>query len=523
MTPGPNVLFIICDDLNDAIEGWGGHPQTRTPNVSRLMQRGMSFLNGHCNASICAPSRASLWSGLYPHTTGNYTFRHWQKNPILNETVMMQRHFRDNGYRVFGTGKLHHNGQEDKSVYDDFGYDASFGPFPYDGIHPESGRGGHPNLSALLDSDEAMPIQWEQTFGPLSLIPTWPADVPTSPDAGWSLYGKPFGYVDDRNRDRMPDELSVDWAIEKLKTASETPFFLGVGFNRPHTPLYVPDEYFERFPLDEIKLPPHMENDFDDTPKVTRALYQYGERRFKLVRNAVPDMWTRWIQAYLACISFVDDQVGLLLDALDASPARDNTIIVFTSDNGYHMGEKNILFKNTLWEEATRVPYIVSVPGIGRPNSICRRAVSLIDLYPTLVDLCRLPPNPNTDGNGFALDGHSLRPLLENPETGNWDGPESALTTMPTNGSGLNRYGPHLGPAHFSHRGDRWRYSLFGNGEEELFDHRTDPQEWTNLSDDETQATNKSALRQKLLAGVPAWLPEATKPDWASQDWEILG
>lgn len=520
MIQPPNVLFILCDDLNDAIEGWGGHPQTKTPNLKRLMSRGASFLNGHCNASICGPSRASLWSGLYPHTSENYAFGDWRENRVLRDTTMLPRHFRNHGYQVYGTGKLQHNGQEDKSCYDDFGYDAHFGPFPFDGIRPNDMDYEHPNMSELLDGDPDIRIPWEQTFGPLSKIPHWPDDVATGPDAGWTCYNKPFRYVSDTDRDLMPDELSVEWAIEKLRALStEKPFFMGVGFNRPHTPLYVPDEYFDRFPLEDIELPPSLADDWDDAPEIARDQNTYGLCRFNLVRQAGPGMWKQWIQAYLASVSFVDDQVGELLDYLESSPHADNTIIVFTSDNGYHMGEKDILFKNSLYEEATRIPLILSAPGIAQPGTVCRAPVSLVDLYPTLVDLCRLPASPNAEGTGVALDGHSLRPLLADPEHGSFAGPASVLTAVPTTRETLARWGPHVGPAHFSRRGKRWRYSRYGNGEEELFDHDNDPLEYKNLIGSKELEKLRTSEQAVLLATLPPWASQAEKPDWTTMDW----
>jgi arylsulfatase A-like enzyme len=511
----------MCDDLNCSIEGMGGHPQTKTPNMRRLMQRGVTFQNAHCNSPICGPSRSSMWSGLYPHTSGLYTFDHWNEYPLLRDTVMLQGHFKNNGYKVYGTGKLFHNKQEDMTLYHDFGAEPTFGPFPWDGL--TEGRQTHPDLSVLFDSDKDIPIAWEQTFGPLSHTPRWPRGTETGPDAGWQLYGRPFRYVNSNDRDRMPDELSADWAIEKItQQEKEAPFFLGVGLNRPHTPLYVPDMYFDRFPLDEIKTPEHIENFFDRAPEITRFLYDYAQRRFNLIRNRDRDLWKEWIQAYLACISFVDDQVGRLLDALEASPHAEDTIIIFTSDNGYHMGEKNVLFKKTLWEEATRVPLIISAPGITPAGSECTRPVSLVDIYPTLNDLCGLPQDPNAGGTGQKLDGSSMRSLLEDPESGKWKGADHALIAVPTNRAVFEKYGPHAGPAHFSNRGQRWRYTLFGNGEEELFDHESDPRELDNLAAQGIQPDVKIEQRKHLLENTPDWLPEAEKPDWESQGWTTL-
>jgi arylsulfatase A-like enzyme len=510
MAKRPNVLFIICDDLNDSIEGLGGHPQARTPNIARLMQRGVTFLNNHCNAPICAPSRDSLWSGLYPHTTRQYGFDHWKNNAILRETVMMQAHFRNHGYKVLGTGKLFHNAQEDLGLYDQFGYEANFGPWPWNGRLPETLL-EHPNMSYLIDTIPEIRLRWEQTFGPLSNIPKWTPDpakhVPGY--TGWRLYNEPFCYVDDEKRDLMPDELSARWAAARLAERHSSPFFLGVGFNRPHTPLYAPKKYFDRFPLSEIELPPYKPDDLDDMPDIVRDLCAYGFERLALVRRTGGvEMWKRWIQAYLACVSFVDDQVGLILDALDQSGYAENTVIVFTGDNGYHMGEKDTLFKATLWEESTRVPLSISAPGTSIAGARNDMAVSLVHLYPTLIELCGLPESPNLYSHGLPLDGTSLVPLLRDPASGEWDGPDAALSALRTPQPAIDRYGASIGEGQFTVRGDRWRYTRYGDGSEELFDHQRDPQEWENRAGDEQAAQNQATIKTAFDQLTPWPVPE---------------
>jgi arylsulfatase A-like enzyme len=507
----PNVLFIICDDLNDAVEGLGGHPQTKTPNITRIMSRGVTFLNNHCNAPVCAPSRDSLWSGLYPHTTGQYGFDHWKNNAVLRDTVMMQEHFRNHGYEVLGTGKLFHNSQEDPTLYDRFGHAANFGPWPWDGRLPETHK-EHPDMSYLIDTNPEIRTHWEQTFGPLSNVPNWAPDpeerVPGY--TGWRLYNAPFCYIDDEQRDLMPDERSARWAASRLTERHTSPFFLAVGFNRPHTPLYAPQAYFDRFPLSEIELPPYKPDDLDDAPPIVRELFDYAFARFELVREAGGvELWKRWIQAYLACVNFVDDQVGLVLDALEASDAADDTIIVFTGDNGYHMGEKNALFKGTLWEESTRVPLIISAPGVGPTGATCNSAVSLVHLYPTLIDLCGLPADPNAGGHGLPLDGTSLRPLLQDPQAGAWDGPPVALSAYQTKASVIARHGPEIGEGQFTVRGDRWRYTRYGEGSEELFDHQDDPHEWENRAGDEDVGEAQAAMKARFDRITPRPVPGA--------------
>ena len=214
----------------------------------------------------------------------------------------------------------------------------------------------------------------------------------------------------------MPDEISAQFAVHVLKQKHDQPFFLGVGFMRPHTPLYVPKKYFDMFPLESVQLPPRLENDLDDCAVILRQHWLLGFQKFHALMEAggVP-MWRQWVQAYLACMAFADDQVGKVLAALDESPYRDNTIVVLIGDNGYHLGEKDFIQKWQLWEESTHVPLFIRAPGAAA-GKICKRPTSLIDLYPTLIDLCGLPKSPNAGKSEAPLGGHSLRPLLKNPD-----------------------------------------------------------------------------------------------------------
>jgi len=501
----PNVLFIICDDLNDSVAGMGGHPQAKTPNIDRLMRRGVRFTNAHSNAPLCGPSRASLWSGLYPSTTGFYkNWPHFRKNPILKDARTMQEHFMATGYDVYGTGKvLHHkdwkiwkredgfNGFGIRPSHGPWAWDGSKGPDFYYGINPT----GHPSMPrAYREGSKYL----YRSFGPLSDVP----DVPPDPAKGapgykgWMLYGKPFRYVGEDDRDLMPDELSAQWAVEKLEEKRDRPFFMVVGFMRPHTPMYAPRKYFDMFPYEDIKLPPYLEGDLDDCAEILKA--SYGKQFFdRLMTHGGVKLWRLWIQAYLACVALVDDQLGKILDALEKGPYADNTIVIFTSDHGYHMGEKDNLFKLTVWEESTRVPLVVSAPGITRPGTECDKPISLIDMYPTLIDLCGLSSNPNAKTNNAALDGCSIQPFLKNPEKGTWDGPEVALSV-------IYDYNAETGEKtstgqNFTVRSRHWRYTLCLNGEEELYDHRKDPNEWTNLAKDPKYADIKKELWKQLL------------------------
>jgi arylsulfatase A-like enzyme len=272
--------------------------------------------------------------------------------------------------------------------------------------------------------------------------------------------------------------------MDLLKTDHKKPFFAICGFFRPHEPLYAPKKYFDMFPLDEIVLPATIKNDLKDVPEIlwndSNALNSNWkhERFLRLIDAGGIDMWKRWIQAYLACCAFVDDQVGQILDALEDSPYAENTIVVLTSDHGYNMGEKETLFKYTLWEESARVPLIISVPGMEKQHTgECTKPVSLIDLYPTLRDLCNLSADPNKNTNKKPLDGCSLKSLLTDPSGDIWLGPATATTVI----ANRDPTAP-LNEQHISVRSERWRYTLCANGEEELYDHLYDPNEWTNLA-----------------------------------------
>ncbi len=330
----PNVLFIICDDLNDSIARMGGHLQAKTPNIDRLMHRAVRFVNAQCNDPLCAPSRASLLSGLYPHTTGYLEFYHWRKNPVLANSISLMEHFKNNSYGLYCTGKLFHNHHEDYENYTEYAHEANFGPFPWDGVDrtPADWKEGkaitknwkeHPQMLFMFKDHEGIRTHWEQTFGPLSNVPNWPPDPQNEIPGykGWTLYNRPFRYVSDDDRDLMPDELYANYAVRVLQRQHQESFFLGVGFCRPYTPLYAPKRYFDMFPLESIQLPPYKANDLEDCAELLKKFQPYGFERYELIIDAGGEkMWKRWIQAYLACVAFVDDQVGKVLDALEASP-----------------------------------------------------------------------------------------------------------------------------------------------------------------------------------------------------------
>jgi arylsulfatase A-like enzyme len=286
-----------------------------------------------------------------------------------------------------------------------------------------------------------------------------------------------WGPVDCRDED-MGDWKIAEWAVSELKKKHDKPFFLAPGFIRPHLPWYAPRKYFDMYDEKKIAMPKVKEDDLDDVPKQGRhfatrsgdhkAVLEYGQ-------------WRKAVQAYLACISFTDACVGRIVDALDASEYAKNTIVVLWSDHGWHLGEKLHWRKFALWEEATRNPFLMVVPGVTKPNGRCERTVDYMNIYPTMIELCGLPKRE-------GLEGVSMVPLLKDPKA-KWDRP--ALTTY--------ERGNH------SVRSERWRYIRYYDGTEELYDHNNDELEWTNLASKPEYAKVKSELA--------AWLPKSDAPD----------
>ena len=299
----------------------------------------------------------------------------------------------------------------------------------------------------------------------------------------------PMRYINDEDRDPTPDEINAAWAAKQLQQLAQEPqdqpFLMAVGFLRPHTPLVAPQKYFDRFPLDELKLSVIKPKDATDTHLV--AAYQgdvftlkLGKEMFEAISASYGSTEAglkAWTQAYLACVAAVDDNIGQVMDALDQSNLKENTIVILASDHGFHMGEKDYLYKNSLWEESTRVPLIMRIPGLSKAGTSISQPVSLIDVYPTLLDLCNLSTETKKNDKGHALDGTSLRPLLENPSK-KWKAAKPALTAVYAGPA--TEYNPEQ--QHYAIRTKRYRYILYNNGLEELYDHKKDSYEWYNIA-----------------------------------------
>ncbi len=423
-----NVLFIAIDDLNDWVGCLGGHPDTRTPNIDRLAARGRLFSRTYCSAPACNPSRASLLSGVLPSTSGVYKNNQpWR--PKLPDTVTLPGHFKSQGYLVHGRGKiLHGRHSQDEQSWHEYIRKGT------DPVPPNRPVNGIPKTSHF---------DWG------------PVDVPD---------------------DEMDDSKVAKWGAEFLQKEHDRPFFLACGLFRPHLPWYAPRKYHEMFPPESVTLPEVNENDLDDVPKAGRQMARpEGDHR----NVTSTDNWRSAVSGYLASVAFADKTAGMILDALERSVHADNTIIVLWADHGWHLGEKLHWRKFALWEEATRCPLIISTPEMRRNrarNRECERTVTLLDIYPTLCDLCDLP-RPE------QLQGNSLAPLLENPGR-RW--PHHALTT--------HRYRNH------TIRSERYRYIQYANGSEELYDHETDELEWTNLAAD----PQYDAIKKRLRAALPS-------------------
>ena len=308
-------------------------------------------------------------------------------------------------------------------------------------------------------------------------------------------------YTDENNRDLMPDEMHAQWAAKRIKEMeaedSEKPFFMGVGFVRPHTPLYAPKRFFDMFPIDEIELSKFKVGDAEDThykdiyPANIKGLRFY--RTLKESYGGDTELGLKhFLQAYLACIAFVDEQIGTVVDAVNNSKFKDNTIIVLVSDHGWQMGEKEYLFKNSPWEESTRIPYIIKTPE-SKAGTRINHPVSLIDIYPTLTDLCNLSGDNRKNEKGGNINGFSLKPFLKSSKTKKWEGPNGALTMI---GNGLNK--TEVFKQTYSYRTKDWRYILYLDGNEELYHNKIDPFEWNNLAEEKKYSSKKNELKNEM-------------------------
>lgn len=434
--PRPNVLMISIDDLNDWPNVMGVRTDTISPNIDRLARNGVLFRRAYSQYPLCGPSRASVFTGLLPTTLG-YTDHPKDKDVAKRVRqhggVLLHEHFGNSGYKTMAVGKLMHR------------------HVPKGTVDMSGGRG---NWGERPDGKE---LNWKSSK--------------TLTD--WGVYPG--------TDDQLADYQAAQWAIERLQEQHGQPFLLMVGFIRPHAPWYVPKKWFDKYDRSKLNVPPFQKDDLNDVPVFSRNTnlanrQQPGRMPTTdwLIEN---NQWQHLVQSYLASLSFVDYYVGEVVTALQRSGYRDNTIIVLWSDHGYHLGEKNTVQKHSLWERSAHIPMIFAGPSI-QSGKFCERVVSLVDLYPTLADLCNLPSLQNSDGRSVA-------PLLRNPDR-HWDFP--AISSY----RGQN----------FAVQSERYRYYLYKDGSEELYDHVNDLNEWQNLADDDGLVSVKKTLQLRLKGVV---------------------
>ena len=448
---GKNVLFVICDDLNTHVSTSGYEPIT-TPNLSKLAKEAITFNRAFCQYPVCGPSRASFLSGLYPQATGvlNNTLDVRETRP---GTVSMPQFFKDSGYWTAGVGKVFHN---TKSDHGDLAWDENL-RFENDELAVV--REARLEFEAENGSIDQQPNKkkWKELKKRVSAK----LDAQTPPGKGRS------GLRDDQHKDGKNARQVVRWLEDKAY--GEKPFFIALGLQKPHVPFLAPDKYFDLYPFDRITYQPDRPNLWDFLPPsaISKRYEAFG---FELAKENHA-LRKEYMQAYHACVSFIDAQLGLVIDSLKKQGLWDDTIIIFTSDHGYHLGDHFIWGKVTLFDVGAKVPFIVRAPGLSKSGTASEAMVELIDVYPTLADLAELKA-PN------HLQGISLRPLLGHPDR---------LGTRKYAYSVVTRGPKNLG---YALRNQNWRYGKWPDGEE-LYNLRIDPQEKNNLA-------QKDHLKERL-------------------------
>lgn len=455
----PNILFIAVDDLNDWSPCLGNYPKAYTPNIDKLAARGMLFTNAHCQAPISGPSRTSIMTGLLPSSTGVYLQIQDKIIKDANERTaqvkFLTEYFKESGYVALGAGKIFHNG-DGAETFDEYG-----------------GFYGGLKSNPMPANSERLNYDWKW-FGKWRTMTDW-------------------GVIDGVEDEDMGDYLVAEWVKKAISRDHDKPFFIGAGFTRPHNPWHVPKKWFDMFPEEEMVTPPYKADDYDDIPEIAQQV------------NLMPQMptttwliesnkWKSLIQSYLACMAFVDAQVGKVVEALDNSKYADNTIIVLFSDHGYHFGEKNRTCKQSLWERSTHVPLIFAGCNIDA-NQRCAEPVGLIDIYPTLLELCGLKENRDNEGL-------SLVKQIKNPKAKRKVG---ALTT----------YGMGNSSVIF----DGYHYIEYEDGSQELYNLTDDPNEWYNIASNSENAKIIAKLREQLPREYEEYFPIFRKESLAANQY----
>ncbi|GIW81270.1 MAG: iduronate-2-sulfatase [Gemmatales bacterium] len=447
----PNVLFIVVDDLNNDL-GCYGHPLVRSPNIDRLARRGVRFDRAYCQYPVCNPSRSSFMTGKYPDQTGvlsnggNFRQR-------LPNAVTLAQHFKNNGYFVARVGKIFHYG-----------------------VPMQIGTSG-------VDD----PASWHKVVNPRGIDREVHDKIHTLEKGqfGGTLSWLKLDSKAEDHTDGKGATAAIQLMEDHLREKGDQPFFLAVGFYRPHTPYVAPTRFFDLYPLEKIQPVLEKEGDRDDIP-VAALADRPKQRELTIAQRK------EIIQAYYASISLMDEQVGRLLDALDRLKIADRTVIVFFSDHGYHLGHHGLWQKGDLFEGSARVPLIIAEPKSPHAGQATEAITELVDIYPTLAELCGLPKPKDVAGT-------SLVPILKNPRR---KGKEAALTEAWSRAGRMHpevRGKKILG---YSIRTPRFRYTEWGDGKFgiELYDYQTDPQEFTNLAKDPRYTETVKKMKKLLQA-----------------------
>jgi len=470
-----NVLFLIADDLNNMLGAYGD-PLARTPNIDKLAARGVRFERAYCTYPLCGPSRNSMLTGLYPNSTGIHANSQIFRQTIPDQISLPQA-FRQQGWFAGRIGKLYHYG-----VPNSIGTDGHDDPASWELQLNPAGvdrTEEHPKINTLTPGQFGGTLSW---------------------------YASPKS--DEHHTDAML-AADAEWVLERFAQKGQRPFFLAVGFFRPHTPYVAPkDPYFGYYPREKMRIVPSIKEDQADIPPAGLASY-------KSEQDAMTDDQRRdALQGYYAGISFMDAQVGRVVNALDRLGLAERTIIVFTSDHGYHTGEHGLWQKQSLFEESARVPLLIVAPGVSKVQTVAAAPVSHLDLFPTLAELAGVKPPGN-------LQGQSLVPLLRDPTAA---GRGWALTQVnrgggPGGGKGKGKAGAAKAEAGgggfsgYSLRTPRWRYTEWDAGKKgrELYDHDNDPREITNLATLPAHAATVATLSAQLQAAAKTTFPASGK------------
>lgn len=466
----PNVLFIAVDDLNVALGTYDAYPTAKTPNIDQLASEGVQFDRAYAQDPLCNPSRTSFLSGMRPETTdvyGNFL----EPRHRMGDVVMLPEYFRSHGYFTARVGKIAHGRYEDS-----VSWDVSENAARREHYLPGTDRSEVRDNSWIEGAEDG--LSRAEILGHLGR--------PTGMPLTWR--------ATDETEGETPDGGTTRRVIELIREDGDRPFFIGAGFHKPHQPWVAPASFFEQHPVSEVELPVEPEDDRSDIPRAALGGYPEDADHSDLQKRQA-------IAAYHATVTLIDAQVGLLMTALEELGVEDSTIVVFVSDHGFHLGEHGGLWrKHTQFEESTRVPLIVRVPG-GMAGARTGALVELVDLYPTLVDLCGLPP-------AKGLEGTSFRPVLENPEVAWKSAVFSEAKRNRTHGRSVRTA---------SHRYTEWTPEESGPTENELYDLNSDPKEFVNLAGSAEHDEVRKQLAATLRAGWRAALPEGVSAASAAE------